>query len=66
MNILCTHKISIISKKKLILKINLRPNLMNLSWVAELPTAGLNLNHRFKVKNTEGIESGIQNLPGSR
>ena len=24
------------------------PNLMNLSYVAELPTTGLNLNHRFK------------------
>ena len=30
---------------------NLKPNLMNLSYVAELPTAGLNLNHRFKVKD---------------
>ena len=29
----------------------LRPNLINLSCVAELPTAGSNLNHQFRIKD---------------
>ena len=31
--------------------VSLGPNLISLSHVAELPIAGSNLNHRFKVKN---------------
>ena len=42
---------------------------MNLSFVAELPTAGSNLNHRVKVKDLERILIGDLNLnrgPGSK
>ena len=39
-----------------------RPNLMNLSCVADLPTASSNLNHQcdLKVMIKEGFESVVQ------
>ena len=42
---------------------------MNLSYFAELPTVGSNLNHRVKVKDLERILIGDLNLnrgPGSK
>ena len=40
-----------------------RPNILNLSNIAELPTDyGLNLKHRFKVKDEERIWIGDSNL----
>jgi len=38
-----------------------KPNLMNLSYDTELPSAGSNLNHRLKLKITE-ILMGDSNL----
>ena len=38
------------------------PNLKNLSQVAEPPTVSLNLNRRFKVKDSRGFESVILDL----
>ena len=31
-------------------------NLMNLSWVADLPSAGANLNHRFKIRLRKNLD----------
>ena len=41
--------------------IDLAMNLMDLSYVAELATAGSKLNHRFKVKELEGFEPELSN-----
>ena len=41
------------------------PSLINMSHVPELPTAGSNLNHRFKVKDQGRIYIGDSNLVGS-
>ena len=47
----------------------LGPTLMNLSYVAELPTAGSNLSHRLKVKDkgfesVVGCSNSLNSVPG--
>ena len=40
---------------------------MNLSYFAELPTAGSNLNHRFKVQSfRKDLNRGFRTLTGGR